>query len=91
MEIIKYLGEKLSEKIKISPPAARGLIKLAIKDELGAFKPFNEITFNDLKAVIQNALKIRVERLNVQNVENLINYLTIELTENQSLIIMSKV
>ena len=32
MEIIKILGENLSRLIKISPPAARGLIKMAIKD-----------------------------------------------------------
>ncbi|GAI01549.1 unnamed protein product, partial [marine sediment metagenome] len=39
MEIINYLGEYLSNIINISPPAARGLIKLAIKEELGSFKP----------------------------------------------------
>ena len=39
MEIYNYLGDILADKIKISPPAARGLIKLAIKDELGSFKP----------------------------------------------------
>jgi len=33
MEIIKYLGNQLAKKINISPPATRGLLKLAIKDE----------------------------------------------------------
>lgn len=47
MDIIKHLGSKLAESINISAPASRGLIKLAIKDEISPFKPLNQITFNE--------------------------------------------
>lgn len=89
MEIIKYLGNNLAKKINISPPAARGLLKLAIKDELGPFKPLNQINFNDLKSVIENTLKLRLKKLEVANSEILVEYLLHQLTKNQSLITMA--
>ena len=45
MEIIRYLGDKLAEQMSISSPAARGLIKLSIKDELGPFKALTKINY----------------------------------------------
>ena len=91
MEIIKYLGNNLAKKINISPPAARGLLKLAIKDELGPFKPLNQINFNDLKSVIENTLKLRLKKLEIPNSEILVEYLLHQLTKNQSLITMAGV
>ncbi len=91
MEIIKYLGNQLSKKINISPPAARGLLKLAIKDELGPFKPLNQINFNDLKSVIENTLSLRLKKLEIPNSEILVEYLLHQLTKNQSLITMAGV
>jgi hypothetical protein len=89
VEIINYLGDKLSEHINITPPASRGLLKLAIKDELGPFKPLESINFNDLKNVINNSLQKRLQKLNIQNFQNVIKNLLEELTKNQSLITMS--
>jgi len=91
MEIIKYLGNNLAKKINISPPAARGLLKLAIKDELGPFKPLNQINFNDLKSVIENTLSLRLKKLEIPNSEILVEYLLHQLTKNQSLITMAGV
>jgi hypothetical protein len=91
MEIIKYLGNQLAKKINISPPATRGLLKLAIKDELGPFKPLNQINFNDLKSVIENTLKLRLKKLEIPNSEILVEYLLHQLTKNQSLITMAGV
>jgi hypothetical protein len=91
METIKYLGEKLSEKVKISPPAARGLLKLAIKDEMGPFKPYFKLKLEDFELVIQNSLKIRLVNLNVQESENVIQYLITELKKVQSLISLGNI
>lgn len=91
MEIIKYLGNQLAKKINISPPATRGLLKLAIKDELGPFKPLNQINFNDLKSVIENTLSLRLKKLEIPNTEILVEYLLDQLTKNQSLITMAGV
>lgn len=91
MEIIKLLGDSLSEKIEISPAAARGLLKLSIKDEIGPFKPFEEISYRDLKKTLSNALQARLKKLGVKKRKQLINFLKKELKENQSLITMEHV
>jgi len=86
MDIIEHLGSRLAELISISAPAARGLIKLAIKDEVGPFKPLNQITFNEFKDTIENSLKKRLEILEISTFELIIKYLVRELTNYQSLI-----
>ncbi|TFG15662.1 MAG: hypothetical protein EU535_01680 [Promethearchaeota archaeon] len=91
MEIIKYLGDKLSQQINISPPAARGLLKLSIKDELGPFIDLNQINYNDLCNVLHNSLKERLNKLEISNIEYIISYLLNELTLNQSLITIAGV
>ena len=77
MEIINILGKKLAQNAFISSPASRGLLKLAIIDELGPFKSFSQITYDDLQVVLQNSLKKRLLRLNVSQPENLINLLIV--------------
>ena len=91
MEIIKYLGDKLSEEINISPPAARGLLKLSIKDELGPFTDLSKINYNDLCLILKTSFKNRLINLEISNIEYIINYLLKELTLNQSLITIAGV
>ncbi len=91
MEIIHYLGEILAEIINISPTAARGLLKLSIKDEIGPFTKFEVIKFEDLKNTIENSLRSRLNKLHVKYLEELIENLLKELAENQSLITMANV
>jgi len=91
LEIIKFLGDKLANKINISPPAARGLLKLAIKDELGPFKPISEINFNNFKSVMENSLRLRLIKLDIPNIDILIEYMLYHLTKNQSLTTMARV
>ena len=91
MDIIKHLGSRLGELINISAPAARGLIKLAIKDEVGPFKPLNQITFNEFKTTIENSLKKRLKNLEITTFELIVQYLIRELTDYQSLITMEGV
>ncbi|MFW9936737.1 MAG: hypothetical protein ACFFD5_03765 [Candidatus Thorarchaeota archaeon] len=91
MEIINILGNGLANKISISPPAARGLIKLSIKDEIGPFKPLELINYDDLKSTIQNSLKARLKNLQIFNTEMIISDLMDILNKNQSLITMAGV
>jgi hypothetical protein len=91
MEIIYYLADVLVVQLRISPPAARGLIKLSIKDELGPFIEYNKINYNDFCNVIKNSLKKRLIMLNISNYEFITNNLLIELELNQSLITMGGV
>ena len=91
MDIIKHLGGRLADLINISAPAARGLIKLAIKDEVGPFKPLNQITFNEFKNTIENSLRKRLINLEISTFELIVQYLLRELTDYQSLITMGGV
>jgi hypothetical protein len=91
LELIGILSEKLAIRTQLSPPACRGLIKLAIKDQLDPFKPIEEIDYNDLKKVILNSLRTRLQNLDIKNSDNIIETLMLELNRNQSLLTMSKV
>ena len=91
MQIIHHLGYILSENIGISAAASRGLIKLAIKDELGPFIPLNLLKLPDYQKVISNTLKRRLVAIKVSNPDSIIDLLKIELIENQSLITIEKV
>ncbi|MFW5895180.1 MAG: hypothetical protein ACOCT9_00400 [archaeon] len=92
MEIINILAQDLSRSINISAIASRGLLKLAIKDELGPFIPFRGLLYQDLKKVINNSLKERLEKLNIegQQIEKIRMQLNSILSKNQSLITMEK-
>ncbi|MBY9003035.1 MAG: hypothetical protein KGD73_03605 [Candidatus Lokiarchaeota archaeon] len=91
MEIIKYLGDILATEISISPPAARGLLKLAIKDQIGPFKKLAEIDLNDLQNVIKGSLSKRLIELEVNDPEIIIDLIENELILNQSLITITKI
>lgn len=92
MEIIKVLAQFLSKSINISPVASRGLLKLAIKDELGPFIPFTNLLYNDLKNVINNSLSERLAKLQIQDqkIRAIKKELNGVLSQNQSLIVMER-
>ena len=80
------LGAKLANQINISQPASRGLIKLSIKDEVGPFKPLEKLSYDDFKLALQNALRVRLINLEIENADQIIAFLIDELYKNQSLI-----
>ena len=86
MEIIFHLANKLADKINISPAASRGLIKLAIKDEFGPFKPLNQLNFSDFKNILLHSLQNRLIELDVKDAKKIVDFLVLELTTHQSLI-----
>lgn len=91
IQIIFFLGELLSKEIGISEAASRGLIKLAIKEELGPYQELNTIDLRDYQKIIQNSLKNRLLKLNIENFKQIIDVLLKEILENQSLITMEKI
>ena len=91
MEIYKFLGNILAQSVNISPPAARGLFRLAIKDRFGPFKPIEKLNYEEIRSVILDSLPKRLKKLDVENINELIDYIADELTKNQSLITMSSV
>jgi len=91
MEIVNYLGEFLSKFISISPPAARGLIKLAIKEELGPFRLLENVNYKEFKLTIESSLKNRLLKLEVKETEVIVEILLDKLIKFQSLISMSNI
>ncbi|TFF69057.1 MAG: hypothetical protein EU516_01700 [Promethearchaeota archaeon] len=91
IEIINILGETLAKKLNISPPAARGLIKLSIQDEFGPFKPISQLSYEDFKLIITQSLKERLVNLDVENFKIIINTMLEELKRNQSVITIAGV
>ena len=89
MEIINILGKSLAKNLNISPPAARGLIKLSIKDEFGPFKPITQLNYEDFKLIINQSLRQRLINLKVVNVDLIIEIMLEVLKQNQSLITMA--
>lgn len=90
-EMIRLLGEILSERISISMPAARGLIKLSIKDEVGPFIPFEKLRYQDYKNTINNSLYKRLQKLEIPEPVLIIKLLKENLKNAQSLIVMSEI
>ena len=86
MEIIKLLGNLLANQINVSQPAARGLIKLSIKDELGPFKPLENLSYEEFRETFENALRVRLINLDFKNINKIITFMLDKLNENQSLI-----
>ena len=91
MEIVNILAVILAENITISQPAARGLFKLSLMDQIGPFKPLNQMEFKDFKDTINNALRKRLVELKISNLEKIISSLNLQLIEKQSLIPMTKI
>lgn len=85
MEILNIMGKIISRELNISPPAARGIIKLSIKDEFGPFKPLRELKYSDMLLVVNNSLRRRFITLKIKNCEQILSTLRKELNENQSL------
>jgi hypothetical protein len=86
LRLLNILGNFLAKNTYLSPPAARGAIKLAIKEQLDPFKPLNQINYGDMKKVIQNSLKNRLFTLKMQFVELLSKVMLQQLIRGQSLI-----
>lgn len=84
MNFITFFGNLLSKKIHISSPAARGLLKLAIADELGPFIQINKINHNEFKKIFEKSLRARLINLEISNIEEIIQYLIEELKHYQS-------
>jgi hypothetical protein len=64
---------------------------LSIIDELGPYKPLDQINYDELKLVIQKTVKKRLIELKYTNIEYIIECLLIQLREKQSLITMGRV
>ena len=90
-DIISFLGERLSGKIKKAVMPTTGFIRLSIKDEFGSDVNTKKLTYKDFKQVIQNSLKQRLKNIKVANLDTVIQEMLTDLQDNQSLLTMMTV
>jgi hypothetical protein len=86
LSLIHFLGDILANELNISIYAARALLKLSIKDELGPFYDLNKINYSLIKKVVNNSLISRLKKLEIEKPENIIKIILNKLAQNQSLL-----
>ena len=86
MDIVNFLGPKLSALISKDVLPCKGLIRFAIKD---AGKNPNSLTYKDINEIVNNELKIRVDQVNIPEIDQVILELNEILINNQSVFTMS--
>lgn len=84
--MIKFLGEKLAQKIDKKVMPSTGFIRLAIRDDYGTSK---DLSIQNIKHSLENGLKERLKKINIQNIDEIISYLVRILLENQALLSMT--
>ncbi len=86
MDIVNFLGPKLSALISKDVLPCKGLIRFAIKD---AGKNPNSLTYKDINEIVNNELKIRLDQVNIPEIDQVILELNEILINNQSVFTMS--
>ncbi|MFX1275503.1 MAG: hypothetical protein ACFFBP_06510 [Promethearchaeota archaeon] len=84
--MISLLGIELAKYINVSPIASRSIILLAIKDEYGSI---GDLNIDKLQLVLSNALKIRLNKLGIPDIDTIIEDLEKALIKNQSILTMA--
>ena len=64
---------------------------LRVIEELGPFKPLEQVNYKDFKSTIENSLKNRLLKLEVKETQVIIEILLDKLNKFQSLISMSTI
>lgn len=85
--MIKFLGENLAKKINKDVMPSTGFIRLALKDDHGMNK---DLSIKDIKHTLESGLRKRLNAINIQEIDEIINFLNKKLLENQALLTMTK-
>ncbi len=86
MDVVNFLGPKLSKIINKNVSPCKGLIRFAIKD---AGKNPNLLTYKEINEIINNELKIRLDQVNIPELDQVILQLNKIIVKNQSVFTMS--
>ena len=72
MDVVNFLGPKLSALISKDVLPCKGLIRFAIKD---AGKNPNSLTYKEIKEIVNKELKIRLDQMNIPEIDQVILYM----------------
>ena len=86
MDLVNFLGPKLSVLINKDVMLCKGLIRFAIND---ADKNPNSLTYKNINEIVNNELKSRLEQVNVTDLNQVILQLNEFVIKNQSIFTMS--
>jgi len=86
VNVPKFFGQILSEKIGKKEIACSGILRFAIKD--GGKDP-ESINVNELQTIFKTTLKTRLENIGVDNPNDIAKYMLSQLTKNHALFVMS--
>ena len=86
MDVVKFLGPKLSSLIGKDVLPCKGLIRFAIKD---AGKNPTLLTYKDINEIVNKELKIRLDQVNIPELDQVISQLNKIIIKNQSVFTMS--
>ena len=89
MDLIGFFSAFLAEKLEKDVSTSRGLLRIAIKDQFGSM-PSN-ISFDDLFHVFNKALRNRLMKLNIMNIDKIIHEMLDILTKRQALFTMANI
>ena len=89
--MVNFLGKTLSNLINKPELASKGFIRFAFKDAgLSASLTQNSLDLREINNVIRNELKIRLEKLRIESVNEVVSSLSAEMTKSQAIITMSR-
>ena len=80
--IIEHFGKVLHDETQKPLLACKGLIRLAYKDVYGKDVE-NKITYEEMEKLIEDGLRNRLKKLNIENIDALIEKLQTEREKNQ--------
>lgn len=86
MDFVNFLGPKLSALISKDVSPCKGLIRFAIRD---ACKNPNSLTYKDINEIVNKELKIRLDQVNIPELDQVMSQLNKIIIKNQSVFTMS--
>lgn len=86
MDVVQFFGNIIAKKTGLKRIVCNGMIRLALIDMKKDPEMYN---IQEVKNLINKFLSKRFERVGIENKNELIQLLLLELSKNQSLLIMS--
>ena len=72
--IIEHFGEFLHKEINKPVIACKGIFRLAIKDVFGD-NSLKSITYEQMRDIIEKGIRTRLEKLNIDDIDNIVKKL----------------
>ncbi|MHA1791944.1 MAG: hypothetical protein ACTSVI_04815 [Promethearchaeota archaeon] len=90
MQIINFIGDKLTSKLEKDPAAIKGLLMVAIRDDFGT-ESIYRINIESILSVLKYKVPGILERLGIENGQEIIDSILEDINDNSSLFVMMSV